>query len=85
VTYADSWVSNAAYVSQSGPPMSLNAGTVYPVSVTMRNTGTSTWMPGGPKPFRLGSQNPQDNANWGVGRRELPNPVPPNEDAVRTP
>jgi len=60
---------NALFVSQSPPPASVVAGQSYPVSVTMQNTGTSTWTPGGN--YRLGSQNPQDNSTWGVSRVSL--------------
>jgi hypothetical protein len=35
---------NAAFVSQS-VPTTMGAGTVYPVSVTMQNTGSTTWNP----------------------------------------
>jgi len=56
---------NAEYVSQSVPnPMC--AGKSYTVSVTMKNTGVTTWTTGGN--YRLGSQNPQDNTIWGIGR-----------------
>ena len=48
------------------------------VGVTMKNTGSSTWGYDGPTPWRLGSQNPQDNtANWGMNRIYLPQTVSP--------
>lgn len=47
-------------------PTSMTAGQQYPVSVTMRNTGTATWTEGGL--YRLGAVNPQDNSIWGSGR-----------------
>jgi alkylated DNA repair dioxygenase AlkB len=65
---------NAAFVSQSAPSLMV-PGQSYPVSVTMQNTGTTTWTSDGL--YRLGSQNPQDNATWGLSRVELPNDVPP--------
>lgn len=55
---------NAAYVTQS-VPAAMDAGQSYPVSVTMKNTGTSTWAAGGA--FRIGTQNPSDNFNWSTG------------------
>ncbi|MCG8592708.1 MAG: hypothetical protein MJE66_25745, partial [Proteobacteria bacterium] len=58
-------VDNAAFVSQS-VPSSLTAGGTHTVSVTMRNTGNTTWTHAGR--YRLGSQNPQDNERWGLGR-----------------
>src|SRR5438105_3825196 len=50
-------------------------GQSYPVSVTMRNSGTNTWSAA--SAYRLGSQNPQDNFTWGRGRVDLPFDVPP--------
>jgi hypothetical protein len=48
---------NAAFVSQSVPTTML-AGQGYPVSVTMQNTGSTTWAA---STVGIGSQNPQDN------------------------
>jgi Bacterial Ig domain/Ig-like domain from next to BRCA1 gene len=59
---------NAQFVSQS-TPTTMTAGECYTVSVTMKNTGTSTWTRGGN--YRLGSQHPQDNLIWGLGRVDL--------------
>jgi hypothetical protein len=56
---------NAGYVSQS-VPLSMNAGQFYSVSVSMKNSGDTTWTAA--NSHRLGSQNPQDNGNWGTGR-----------------
>jgi hypothetical protein len=58
-------VSNAQFISQSVPTQMV-AGQTYQVSVTMKNNGTKTWKQA--ENFRLGSQNPQDNATWGTGR-----------------
>ena len=63
---------NAAFISQS-VPTSMTAGQTYNVSVTMKNTGTSTWSAS--TAHRLGSQSPQDNGTWGIGRVELSNDV----------
>ncbi|UTY58797.1 NBR1-Ig-like domain-containing protein [Massilia sp. erpn] len=57
-------VRNAAFVSQSVPALML-AGQTYPVSITLRNTGTTNWAHAN---YRLGSQNPADNGNWGLQR-----------------
>ena len=38
---------DAQFVSQSPPPSVIRAGMTYPVSVTMKNVGTSTWTTGG--------------------------------------
>jgi hypothetical protein len=59
---------NAAFVSQS-VPATMARGATATVSVTMRNSGTAVWTRAGG--YRLGSQNPQDNLTWGIGRVEL--------------
>jgi hypothetical protein len=70
---------SAAFVRQT-TPSSVEAGGVYPVSVTMTNTGTETWTAG--SQFRLGSQNYQDNYTWGLARVELPASVPPDGEVT---
>jgi hypothetical protein len=67
---------DAAFVSQTVPDAML-PGQETTVYVTLRNTGETTWRPAGGRPVRLGSQNPQDNFTWGLGRVELPLQVPP--------
>jgi hypothetical protein len=73
--------SGAAFVRQT-VPTSMITGRTFSVSVTMLNTGTSTWTSDGPNPFRLGSQNLQDNSTWGFSRRELPGPVAPGAEVT---
>lgn len=53
------------------------AGRTYPVYVTMHNIGATTWTQA--EAYRLGSQNPQDNLTWGLGRVLLPHDVGPNQ------
>lgn len=67
----------ATFVSQS-VPNAMQLGKSYAVSVTYKNTGTSTWTSGGN--YRLGSQAPYDTWRWGPGRVDLPAgvQVPPN-------
>ncbi|MGZ5676936.1 MAG: NBR1-Ig-like domain-containing protein, partial [Usitatibacter sp.] len=67
-------LNDAAFVSQSAPGVMV-PGQTYPVTVTMQNTGNTTWTSG--NLYRLGSQNPQDNTTWGLLRVELPNAVAP--------
>lgn len=69
---------NATFVSQS-VPTSMTAGQNYSVSVTMRNTGDTTWTS---DVYRLRSYNPQDNTVWGFNRVYLPTgtTVPPGYD-----
>ena len=68
-----SGVDNAVFVSQNVPAQMV-AGTAYPVSVTMQNTGTTTWTIGA---YQLRSEGPQDNTIWGPNRINLPSDVPP--------
>ena len=65
---------NAQYVSQS-VPATMYAGEPYDVSVTMRNSGNTTWPAG--STYKLGSQNAQDNMTWGLNRVVLTQSVPP--------
>lgn len=58
-------VDDAQFVSQS-VPTTLSAGETRPVSVTLRNSGSSTWTQG--DNYKLGSKNPQDNTLWNDGR-----------------
>src|SRR5258708_27310269 len=67
-------LNNAQFVSQS-VPATMAPGQSYAVSVTMTNTGDTTWEAAGL--YRLGSQGPQDNSTWGPVRVELPSSVAP--------
>ena len=58
---------NAVFVSQHIPE--IIAGETVTVSVTMKNTGTTTWVPEGN--FKLASQSPADNKIWGLNRVSL--------------
>jgi predicted acylesterase/phospholipase RssA len=70
------WALNdARFIQQSLPVGPPAPGSTVAVSVTMRNTGTTTWQ--AQEGYALGSQSPQDNANWGLNRAPLPGPVPP--------
>ncbi|MFI9811695.1 C1 family peptidase [Saccharothrix variisporea] len=71
---------DAQFVTQS-VPAAVVAGQHHDMTVTMRNVGSETWRPG---VIRLGSQSPQDNLHWGLGRVELPAPVPPGGIATFT-
>src|SRR5437762_4265043 len=69
----------AQFIFQSAAT-TMTAGLRYNVSVTMRNTGTTTWSAA--HLYRLGSQNPQDNGNWGKNRIYLPKDTPPNDEVT---
>jgi hypothetical protein len=81
VTWQGQQTSNAAFVSQSVPSPMLGTQQ-HEVSVTMKNTGPTTWSPGGAQLFRLGSQNPQDNSVWGTGRVDVPAEVATGDEAT---
>ncbi|HKZ55352.1 MAG TPA: Calx-beta domain-containing protein [Anaerolineales bacterium] len=59
----------AEFVRQLAP-LSLRPGEERSVSVTMRNVGQTAWTAA--EGYALGSQNPQDNLTWQVGRVALP-------------
>jgi hypothetical protein len=58
-------VNHAQFVTQT-VPTTMKAGGEHNVSVQMKNIGTSTWSESAR--YRLGSQNPHDNTNWGTNR-----------------
>jgi hypothetical protein len=68
----------AGFVSQS-VPSSMTAGQTASVSVTMSNTGTTTWSPG---TYLLGSINPAGNSTWGLSQAGLASSVPPGSNAT---
>ncbi len=69
---------NASFVSQTAPT-AMTAGQTASVSVTMRNSGTTTWAAG---TYKLASQNPVGNFNWGVNQVSLAAPVAPGGQAT---
>ncbi|GDY23502.1 hypothetical protein LBMAG56_48490 [Verrucomicrobiota bacterium] len=64
----------AEFVSQS-VTNEMVGGAPYPVTVVLRNTGTTTWTTAGN--YFLASQNPPDSTTWGLTRVALAGPVPP--------
>jgi len=70
---------NNAACAYSSFPNTVTPGQQFSALVAMRNTGTKAWTSNLTNPYGLGSQNPQDNVRWGVGRVGLPYaPVQPN-------
>ena len=68
--------SNGAQVSaHTRLPATVTAGVSYNVSVTMLNTGTTTWVTSGEQPYSLGSVG--DNGIWNVGRVGIAGSVAP--------
>jgi hypothetical protein len=72
-------VNNADFLGQS-VPTEMNPGQQYPVWLTFRNIGTTTWTSAGL--YRLGSQFPPNNTTWGLSRVELPHDVPPQTEVT---
>ncbi|MDZ4116998.1 MAG: Ig-like domain-containing protein [Xanthomonadaceae bacterium] len=62
----------AQFIGQS-VPTTMFAGQTYAVSVQMKNVGSATWTAA--ESYNLGSQNPQDNLNWGLGRVGTPGSI----------
>lgn len=59
----------ATFVGQT-VPTTVVKGSVFPVSLQFRNDGTALWRNG--DGYRLGSQNPANNATWGSTHASLP-------------
>ncbi len=64
----------ATFVSQAAPPAALTTGQQAQVWLRFRNDGADTWS--GADNYKLGSQGPQDNTNWGFNRVVLPSDTP---------
>jgi hypothetical protein len=73
-------LNDAQFVNQTVPPAQIRAGVVVPVSVTMRNAGTTVWS--ATAGYALGSQAPADNRTWGASRQALPHDVRPGQDVT---
>lgn len=70
----------AQFISQTVPD-TIIAGESFNISITYKNTGTSTWT--ADALYRLGTQAPQDNTNWmSVNRITLPHDVAPGEEVT---
>lgn len=72
-------VNGAQFISMTPPPSTLTVGQAYSYSVTVKNTGTTTWDPSTTQPYRIGAINPVDNTNWGSNRLYFDRPVAPQE------
>ncbi len=71
---------NAKYISQSTPG-EMDVGKSYPISITMKNTGRSTWKQGG---FSLKLINVSESflKTWGVSSVDVNSSVRPGEQIV---
>jgi GH25 family lysozyme M1 (1,4-beta-N-acetylmuramidase) len=78
------FTNGATYVSSS-VPSGVVTGKTFTASITMNNSGSIVWTNTGANPYRLGSQNPQDNTTWGFNRVALPSsPIQPGANATFT-
>ncbi|MCF8714992.1 T9SS type A sorting domain-containing protein [Joostella atrarenae] len=70
---------DAEFVSYGNIPSVLHPGDTVSIDVTYKNIGSTTWLATGN--YKLGSENPQDNTNWGTNRVYLSSgeSVEPNE------
>ncbi|MFY9571181.1 MAG: FG-GAP-like repeat-containing protein [Blastocatellia bacterium] len=73
-------VDNSSFTTQS-VPASISANGVRSVTVTMNNSGSTTWAAG---TYYLGSQNAQGNTTWGSNRVNLAAPIAPGGQATVT-
>jgi len=74
-------VNNAAVVSSSYPS-TVTVGQTFSATVTMNNNGTTSWV--NANGHNLGSQNPQDNARWGMGRVGFAGTISPGQNGAFT-
>jgi RHS repeat-associated protein len=74
-------VDAATFISQS-VATSMAAKGSYSVSITMKNSGNTTWTSS--KAYKLGAQNPADNFTWGDARVELGSSVAPGQQYTFT-
>ncbi len=73
---------NAKYISQTVPE-TITAGQTFEMTITYKNTGTTTWTSGGH--YSLGTRAPQDNVFWmKTNRVGLPKDVAPGEEVTFT-
>jgi hypothetical protein len=66
---------DAAFESQGNVPTVMRRGSTQQVTVTMRNTGNTTWSAA--DGYRLGAYSPAGNDVWGTTWQVLSAPVPP--------
>jgi len=75
---------DAVFLTQS-VPATIWAGAKTTVTIKMQNTGNQPWHNNSPNDYSLGSQNPPDNATWGISRVSVgATPVAPGNPATFT-
>ena len=73
---------DAVFVGQDNVPTLMPVGGTQQVSITMRNTGNTTWSSS--RSYRLGADTPPRNTTWGSSWQELPRDVPPDQEVTFT-
>jgi hypothetical protein len=71
---------NAGYLSQSTPGI-MEPGKSYDVSISMKNTGSTTWQKGNYK-LRLMNQTESISKLWGISDIDLGSNIGPNESVT---
>jgi len=71
---------NAGYLSQSTPGI-MEPGKSYDVSISMKNTGSTTWQKGNYK-LRLMNQTESMTKLWGISDVDLGSNIAPNESVT---
>ncbi|MDP9903296.1 hypothetical protein [Arthrobacter bambusae] len=74
------YVDDGAVSIQTPPPPLMSPSQSATVILSATNYGTTSWDPGAG--YRLGSQDPQDNTEWGTGRIKIPTVIDPGATAV---
>ncbi len=83
--YIATGLGNAATLVSGSAPGTVLTGATFSASITFKNSGTASWTNTGVHPYRLGSQNAQDNTLWGFSRVGLPgSPIAPNNNVTFT-
>ncbi len=82
ITVTSAPTDGASFVSYAGLPSSMTAGSTKTVTVTMKNTGGTTWTAGGG--YKLGSQGAPNNTTWGLKEKTVAGSVAPNRSHVFT-
>ena len=68
---------NAVFVPPQNVSTVMPAGGTQQVSITMQNTGNTTWSSS--RGYRLGADTPKGNSTWGSPWQELASDVPPGQ------
>jgi hypothetical protein len=71
------YIDDAVVTATELPPAQMEPQASAEATLAVRNTGSTTWTD--TADYRVGSQDPQDNATWGTNRVKLPFDVEPDQ------